>query len=142
MHYDFYIASRYRNKEDVLELVNLIRAKGKTVYCFIESHASVKNVGSVESDPEEAMKQFESIENWQTDPRVRDVFETDMSALRASDTLVLLLPAGKSSHVEAGAAYGMGKKLVLIGEQKETESLYLIFNQFYNSIDEFINQLT
>jgi hypothetical protein len=141
MHYDYYIASRYRNKEDVLKLARLIREAGKSVYCFIESRASVSHVGSLESNPEEDMKKFESIENWQTDPAVRDVFETDMESLRASDTLVLLLPAGKSSHIESGAAYGMGKHLVVIGEQKETESLYLIFNEFYDTIEDFIKNL-
>src|SRR6185503_4172610 len=138
MSYDYFISSRYRNKEQVLSLANKIREQGKTVYCFIESGASTKNVGSVESDPDEAMKQFEAIENWQTDPRVRDVFDTDMQALRASTNLILLLPAGKSAHIEAGTGYGMGKHLIVIGEQKETESLYLIFDEFYDNIDEFI----
>jgi hypothetical protein len=55
--------------------------------------------------------------------------------------LILLLPAGKSAHIEAGVAYGMGKKLILVGEQKETESLYLIFDECYNSVDEFIQSL-
>ncbi len=141
MQYDYFISSRYRNKDEVLELASKIRQAGKTVYCFIESNASTSHVGLVESEPEAAMKQFESIPNWQTDPGVRDVFETDMEALRSSSTLVLLLPAGKSSHVEAGVAYGLEKHLVVIGEQKETESLYLIFDEFYDTIDQFISSI-
>ena len=36
--YDFYIASRYRNKDSVLELTQRIRAQGYSVYCFVEPH--------------------------------------------------------------------------------------------------------
>jgi len=118
-----------------------MRKAGKNIYCFIESRASISHVGSLESNAEEDMKKFETIPNWQNDPAVRDIFETDMEALRASDSLILLLPAGKSSHIESGAAYGMGKHLVVIGEQKETESLYLIFNEFYDTIKDFISNL-
>jgi len=54
----------------------------------------------------------------------------------------MLLPAGKSAHIEAGIAYGMGKKCILIGEQKEAESLYLIFDKYYSTIDAFIESIT
>lgn len=53
----------------------------------------------------------------------------------------MLLPAGKSCHIEAGIAYGLGKKCILIGQQKEAESLYLIFDDNYNSVDEFLENI-
>ncbi len=88
------------------------------------------------------MKKLEAIPDWRNDPGVRNIFETDMAALRASDALVLLLPAGKSAHMETGVAYGLGKKLYLVGEQKETESLYLMFDAMYDSVDAFIEALS
>jgi|GEM_PF-3631094 len=33
------------------------------------------------------------------------------------------------------------KTCILIGEQKEAESLYLIFDEFYKTVDEFIESL-
>lgn len=135
MQYDFFIASRFRNKEAVLNLTAKLRAKNKSVYCFVEEYDDSKS-------PEEYMQQFESIPNWQEDVSVKAMFEKDMSALRDSGSLVLLLPAGKSAHVEAGAAYGMGKKCIVIGEQKEAESLYLIFSEFYDSVEEFVGSLS
>lgn len=141
MRYDYFISSRYRNKATVLELTKKIREKNKTVYCFIESESSIKHVGEVESDAEESIKKFEAISDWKTSNKVREIFETDMEALKNSKAVILLLPAGKSSHIEAGVAFGLGKNLILIGEQKETESLYLIFSEFYNTIDNFINSL-
>ncbi len=138
MSYDYFIAARYRNKEQALELAKRIRSIDKSVYCFVESEASKEHVGSVEADGEAAMAEFESIENWRTDAAVREIFETDMAALRASDTVVVLLPVGNSGNVEAGVSYGLGKRTIAIGEQKEAESLYLIFEEIYPDIDSFI----
>ncbi len=87
------------------------------------------------------MKEFESIPDWRNSPRVREIFETDMQALKDSDALILLLPAGKSAHMEVGVAYGLGKRLVLVGEQKETESLYLMFDQVFGTEEEFLRSI-
>jgi len=135
MTYDYFISSRFRNKAAVLELTKKLRDKGKRVYCFVEDYDD-------EQTPEEYMQKFESIPNWREDKGVREMFEKDMQALKDSEALILLLPAGKSAHIETGAAYGFGKKCILIGEQKETESLYLLFDEFYHSIDLFIKDLS
>ncbi len=137
MKYQYFIASRWRNRDQVLELAQKLRKKGKIVYCFLEApHAAHR----IKSDPNEDMKLFEK-RNWQKDPYVKDVFENDMEAEKDSETLIMLLPAGKSAHIEAGAAYGMEKKCILIGEQKEAESLYLIFDEYYSNIESFIASL-
>jgi hypothetical protein len=136
--YDYFIAGRYRNKENVLDLAHKIRAKGKSVYCFVESITSIKHVGSIESDGEAAISQFEHLPDWWNNPAVREVFEADMKAERESENFILLLPAGKSAHIESGAAYGMGKHCIVIGEQKEAESLYMIFDEHYDTPDEFL----
>ncbi len=143
MKYQYFIASRWRNKETVLELTEKLRAKGKSVYCFIEGDGTEYALKDFEEKhtPEEFMQKFESIPDWTTDPRVKEIFDVDMNALKESESLILLLPAGKSAHVEAGAAYGMGKRCILIGEQKEAESLYMIFSEFYKTIDAFIENV-
>ncbi|KKT87014.1 MAG: hypothetical protein A2119_01230 [Candidatus Colwellbacteria bacterium GWA2_46_10] len=144
MKYEYFIAARWRNKENVLKLVKDIRSKGKTVYCFVEGDGADYELKDLEGKhaPEEFMKHFESIPDWRNDHRVKEIFDVDMNALKNSETLILLLPAGKSAHLEAGVAYGMGKRCIVIGEQKETESLYLIFNEFYNSTEDFIKNLS
>lgn len=143
MQFEYFIASRWRNKETVLELTEKLRQKGKTVYCFIEgdgTHYELKDAEQAHT-PEAFMKKFENIPDWRNDKRVQEIFDIDMKALKNSEKLILLLPAGKSAHMEAGVAYGMGKKCIVIGEQKETESLYFIFDEFYNTIDDFIASL-
>ena len=120
-----------------LNLLLILEKKGYRVYCFLEAPHSTHRVAN---DPEEDMQQFEKL-NWRNDPYVKEVFENDMSGERDSDTFIMLLPAGKSCHIEAGVAYGMGKKRILIGEQKEAESLYLIFNEIYSTEEEFLNTI-
>ena len=137
MKYQYFIASRWRNRDQVLELAKKLRKKGKSVYCFLEAPHAVHRL---KNDPEEDMKNFET-RDWQNDQYVKEVFKNDMEAEKESETLIMLLPAGKSAHIEAGAAYGMRKKSILIGEQKEAESLYLIFDESFPTIDAFIYDL-
>jgi hypothetical protein len=136
-HYDFFVSGRWRNRDNILDLVRNIREKGYTVYCFFEASHAIERV---KNDPEESMKHFEK-RDWRNDPYVKEVFDNDMTGEKNSDTFVMLLPAGKSCHIEAGAAYGMGKKCILIGEQKEAESLYLIFDEMYPTVEEFLETI-
>jgi len=136
-HYDFFVSGRWRNRDNILDLTKKIREKEYHVYCFLEASHSVHRV---KDDPEESMKNFEKLD-WRNDPYVKEVFRNDMAGEKNSDVFVMLQPAGKSCHIEAGVAYGMGKKCILIGEQKEAESLYLIFNEIYPSVDEFLKTI-
>ena len=103
--------------------------------CFDSEHSHADK----EKDPEAAMQEFESTKDWENDENIRKIFDTDINALRNSQNLILLLPAGKSAHIEAGTAYGMGKHCILIGEQKEAGSNYLIFGERYKSAEEFFD---
>ncbi len=64
-----------------------------------------------------------------------------MEAEKNSKNLLLVLPAGKSAHIEAGVAYGLGKKCYAIGEYDVTDSLYLIFDKIFadeKELEEFL----
>ncbi len=136
-HYDFFVSGRWRNRDNVLDLTRKIREKGYQVYCFLETD---HNAHRVNNNPEEDMQNFEKLD-WRKDPYVKQVFKSDMNGEKNSDIFVMLLPVGKSCHIEAGIAYGLGKKCILIGEQKETESLYLIFNKIYPTMDDFLKTI-
>jgi hypothetical protein len=137
MKYQYFVSGRYRNKEKVLELINKIRSKDKTVFSFIETDP----YHDMKEDGEEIMKEFESIDNWRENRMVKFLFKKDMKGIRNSKEFIMLLPIGKSGHIEAGVAYGLGKKCILIGQQKETESNYLIFSKVYSTIDDFVESL-
>ena len=135
--YDYFVSGRWRNRDNVLNLTRRIREKGYRVYCFLEAEHSVDRVNN---DPDEDMKAFEK-RDWRKDEYVRQVFENDMAGERESERFVMLKPVGKSCHIEAGVAYGLGKECILIGEQVEAESLYLIFERAYLSVEEFLEDI-
>ena len=84
---------------------------------------------------------LESHPDFWNDPVHQEHFETDMEGLRNANTVVMLLPAGKATHMEAGAAYGLGKKLILIGEVENPETFYLMFTEHYPDIESFLASL-
>lgn len=137
LHYDFFVSGRWRNRDNVLDLTRKIREKGYSVYCFLEASHSIHRVND---NPEQSMQEFEKLD-WRNDPYVKEVFNNDMTGEKNSETFVMLLPVGKSCHIEAGVAYGLGKKCIMIGEQKEAESLYLIFKEVYQTVEEFLKTI-
>ena len=132
--YDFFVAGRWRNREAVKEVLDVIRASGKSAYCFIENLYEGERVEfSLDGDIETIMQSLESLP--MSDPLVRKIFDIDITAERQSDNFILVLPAGISGHVEAGAAYGMGKKCYAVGEPEKTETLYLIFDEIFPDVE-------
>jgi hypothetical protein len=58
-------------------------------------------------------------------PLARVGFASDFAALRWAEVGVLLLPCGRSAHLEAGYFAGAGKPLyVLLAEHQEPELMY------------------
>ena len=55
---------------------------------------------------------------------------------KKANKFLLVLPAGRSGHIEAGIAYGMGKKCYAIGEYDATESLYNIYDNIFEDEEE------
>lgn len=132
------VIGRVRNHKNVLRLVQGIEAKGLTCYNFLSKPATP----DIPDIPwEEQMKILESHPDFWNDPVHQDHFKTDMDGLKNADTIVMLLPAGKAAHMEAGVAYGLGKKMVIIGEVENPETLYLMFSEHYPDIESFLNSI-
>lgn len=131
--YDFFIAGRWRNRDNVKSVLDAVRASGKTVYCFIENEYKGETVEfTMDDDPDVFMKQSEELP--QDDPLIRKIFEADIAAEREAENFLLVLPAGIAGHIEAGAAYGMGKKCYAVGELEKTETLYCMFDKIFPDI--------
>ena len=79
-------------------------------------------------------KEFESL-NLKSDI-VLNLFNNDLEGEKNSKNLLLVLPAGKAAHIEAGIAYGLGKKCYAIGEYEQTDTLYNIFENIFESTHE------
>lgn len=132
---DYTVLGKFRNKEQVELLVNKIRKKGNTCYNFCDLPADPNNPGA---DPEEQMAKFEGVSDFYNNDYYKNVFEKDLKALKEAKKVIVLLPIGNSVHIEAGIAYGLGKELILIGEVEKPETLYLIFEKRYKTIEEFL----
>lgn len=126
--YKFFIAGRTRNRENILKLCEIFDELNITYYCFLKNEESHKEAGLDMYDNNLADK-FEAL--GLEDPSVRIIFEHDLDGLKNSENLLLVLPAGKSAHIESGIAYGLGKKCYAIGEYDVTDSLYLIFDKIF-----------
>jgi len=134
----FFIASPWRNRALVSDLTTKLVAKGHMVYSFLESGA---NLATGMSIADELGSFSNALSNWQNDPNIKNIFESEMEGIKSSDAVILLQPAGHSSLLEAGVGYGMGKEVIIIGPIEKPEVVYLISKRFYPSIDLFVNNL-
>lgn len=137
-NYKFFIAGRTRNKENILKICNIFEELNISHYCFLKNESSNKEAG-LDINDEHLADTFESLDL--ESPSVRTIFEHDLNGEKNSDNLLLVLPAGKSAHIEAGIAYGLGKKCYAIGEYDVTDSLYLIFDKIFKDENELKNFL-
>lgn len=130
MRYDFFIAGRWRNEDMVREVLATVRASGNSAYCFIENDYKGEKVEFLPGqDPDVFMKQSEQLS--QDDPLIKKIFERDIQAQKAADSFILVLPAGINGHIEAGIAYGAGKKCYAVGTPEKTETLYCLFDRIF-----------
>ncbi len=136
--YSFFIAGRTRNKENILKICNIFEELHISHYCFLKNEDSHKEAG-LDINDNNLADTFESLELESLS--VRTIFEHDLNGEKNSDNFLLVLPAGKSAHIEAGIAYGLGKKCYAIGEYDVTDSLYLIFDKIFKNENELKNFL-
>jgi hypothetical protein len=134
----FFIASPWRNKASVEELHKELTSRGYDTYSFLQSGANLMNGTSIE---EELSTFASSLKDWQTNPTVKKIFEAELEGLKQSDAVILLEPAGRSSLLEAGAGFGMGKKVFVVGAIEKPEVALLGATGFYADINTFLNDL-
>lgn len=126
--YEFFIAGRARNKENILRICNLFDKYNISYYCFLKNEEDW-GYGNKNQTPEEKQQEFESL-GLKNDV-VLKLFHEDLEGERNSKNFLLVLPAGKAAHIESGIAYGLGKKCYAIGEYETTDTLYNIFEEIF-----------
>ena len=139
--YDFFIAGKTRNKDKILKICDLFDKYNISYYCFLKNDDTMNSYGEDGQTEEEKMQAFEKL-GLKSDV-VLNIFNQDLENEKASKNLLLVLPAGKSGHIEAGIAYGMGKKCYAIGEFDATDSLYNIFENIFTDeleLEEFLKK--
>ena len=136
-----YLASSWRNRLQP-QVVEALTLAGHEVYDF-------------RNPPQGKGFQWTSIDqNWQlwsldiyqislSHPFAIAGFNHDFNFMKWADACVLLLPCGKSAHLEAGWFVGMGKPLyILLSEVDfEPELMYKFASGIYLSTQELIDSL-
>lgn len=128
--YEFFIAGRARNKDNILRICDLFDKYKISYYCFLKNEDDW-GYGNKNQTVEEKQKEFESLDL--KSEVVLNLFNNDMNGEKNSKNLLLVLPAGKAAHIESGIAYGLGKSCYAIGEYEATDTLYNIFEEIFSN---------
>ena len=139
--YEFFIAGKTRNKDNILRICDIFDKYNVSYYCFLKNDYTMNSYGENGQTEEEKMQVFESL--GLKSEIVLNIFKQDLDNEKACKNLLLVLPAGKSGHIESGIAYGMGKKCYAIGEFDATDSLYNIFETIFENehqLEEFLKK--
>jgi len=137
--YEYFIAGRTRNKDKILKVCDIFDKYNISYYCFLKNDETMNSYGNEMQTNEEKMEEFEKL-GLKSDI-VLNIFNQDLEAEKNSNNFLLVLPAGKSGHIEAGIAYGMNKKCYALGEYDATDSLYNIFDEIFLNEEELENFL-
>lgn len=139
-----YVASSWRNPLQP-NIVTVLRDAGHEVYDF--RNPAPGNGGFAWStidrewlgwQPEEFARLLT------THPVAAAGFKLDRDALDWSDTCVMVLPCGRSAHLEAGYACGKGKRVIfyLHPDKFEPELMYLLGDALVCSDAEMLAAVT
>ena len=136
-----YVASSWRNPHQQM-VVKALREKDHEVYDFRNPTPGNHGFAWSSIDPK--------WEEWKPDvyrqalkhPIAEDGFYLDMDALRRAEACVLVLPCGRSAHLELGYAAGTGCWTgILMLEPNEPELMYKMSNGVFISVDELVDSL-
>lgn len=138
-----YLASSWRNEQQP-EMVEALRDDGHEVYDFKNPPGgtgfSWKQAGYDQdfiANGDVTLDDLMTFRRAMRSPRAIEGFKSDFDAMKWADTFVLMLPCGRSAHLEAGWAAGAGKPVhVLLSTHKfEPELMYLLCAEIHQDPD-------
>lgn len=133
-----YLASSWRN-ESQPDIVLFLRALGHEVYDFRNPAPGDVGFSWKSCAKDWQLKDPEAFRDsvLTSAPAVHG-FELDMNALKTSEVTILLLPCGRSAHLELGYAAGMGQKTIVYLDtpMSEPELMYLMNTRIVCSVKE------
>jgi nucleoside 2-deoxyribosyltransferase len=134
----FYLAGSLRNPR-IPEFANQIVAEGYEVF------ADWFNPGPAADDyhRDYARARGWSYRQFLEGPAAKNIFDFDKYHMSRCDALVLLMPAGKSAHLELGYTLGQGKPgyIVFEEEPERYEIMVQFATQIFFSRQEFLDFL-
>lgn len=138
-----YVASSWRNPLQQ-QVVQALRAAGHSVYDFRNPEPGDHGFGWRQCATPEQLKDPRAFrDEVLTHPVARAGFGKDMRALSTADATVLVLPCGRSAHLELGYATGAGQRTIVLldNPMTEPELMYLMNSEICVSLDEVVERL-
>ena len=130
-----YVASSWRNRIHP-KVVRSLRARGHAVYDYRQGAVTRRDGDPLMADATDYAAALEQ-------PAAVRAFHYDYAAMLAADTFVLVLPCGRSAHLELGWAVGARKRTaILLDDDPSTPELaYRMVNMLTTSLDDLLRWL-
>lgn len=136
-----YVASSWRNNAQP-DVVAALRIAGHNVYDF-KNPPNRSGFSWSQIDPGWQGWKPEEYIKLLSDPIAENGFTSDWNAMVDADACVLVMPCGRSAHIEAGYFVGAGKPLIiLLGENQEPELMYKMATSICVTTVEVVSQLS
>lgn len=148
-----YVASSWRNpyQQAVVEILNSAEIpcydfrnpEGSTGFSWRDvkpsrGYPSITVPADKGSDWETASEYLQMIAH----PKAITGFRSDFDAMQRADTFILILPCGKSAHLELGWAVGAGKRTVILLEDPvEPELMYKMVDRISPDMTDLLRYL-
>jgi hypothetical protein len=136
-----YVASSWRNPLQA-DVVNTLQRCGHDVYDFKNPRPGDSGFNWREIDPNwmnwTAKQYVAALDH----PISKRGFASDFNAMKWADTFLLVLPCGRSAHLELGWAAGAGKQtMILTRDGEEPELMAKMCDHICTSMDEALEIL-
>ena len=119
-----YMASSWKMCPSVRVIAEALRNDGHQVFDFTDADNRPDGLGHFVFNASDwagkPLSEIDWLEFLQYEATHR-AFQSDRGGLDWADTLILVLPCGRSAHMEAGYAVGKGKDVFIIGELPKGE---------------------
>jgi len=135
-----YVASSWRNTK-YPGVVKALKEAGFEVYDFRNPEPGDNGFHWSEIDPDWKSWTPQEFVQGLRHPIAQNGFEKDFWALSKCDVCVLVMPCGRSAHLEAGYVIGNGKPLFILLEDGEPELMYKMAFGLCTSTDELLEEL-
>lgn len=121
-----YVASSWRNKIQP-DVIRILKKTGHDVYDFRHPDENDNGFHWSEIDPKWESWTAAQFKNGLEHPLAKNGFRKDMDALNNADATILVMPCGRSAHLELGVATGLDQHTAIFlppGQKVEPELMW------------------
>jgi nucleoside 2-deoxyribosyltransferase len=135
-----YVASSWRNDAQP-GIVEALRKAGHQVYDFRNPHQNGTGFHWSDISPQWESWTPETFIEGLEHPLARKGFDSDFQALDWADAVVMVMPCGRSAHLELGYAAGQKKTTVIMVTEAEPELMYKMATHLVTSTQQMLAAL-